>query len=75
MASTAFTATYLPAEGRTSGAAGIFRRFAKALIASRVRAAEIELRRHDFRIRESVLVHGETRRVALSEADLLPFNT
>ena len=75
MASTAFTATYHPAEGRTSGAAGIFRRFVNALVASRVRAAEIELRRHDLRIRENTLVHGETRRVALSEADLLPFNT
>ena len=75
MASIAFTASHLPAEGRTSGAAGIFKRFVDALMASRARAAAIELRRHDLRIRENALVHGETRRVALSEADLLPFNT
>jgi hypothetical protein len=75
MASTAFTAADRPAVGRKPGAAGIFRRLASARVASRVRAGEIELRRCEFRIRESALVHGETCRVSLGEADLLPFNT
>jgi hypothetical protein len=73
MASTTFTASHLPAERRMSGTVGIFKRCVDALMASRARAAAIELRRHDFRIRESSLVHGETCRVPLSEADLLPF--
>lgn len=50
------------------------KRFVNALVSSRVRAAQAELRRHDIMIHETSLIHGPYRRISLNEAELLPFN-
>jgi hypothetical protein len=51
----------------------IAKRFVNALVASRMRAAEAELRRLDLLVRETALTHGEYRKIGLDKADLIPF--
>jgi len=67
----------LPTSTRTasgwSTSLAIFRRVVNAIVASRVDAAERELRRRALPIRETELVYGEYRRIGLDRADLLPF--
>jgi len=55
-----------------SGLATLAKRFVNALVASRVRTVELELRRHEALIQDLARRQDHSR-LFLSQADLLPF--
>jgi hypothetical protein len=73
MTSAAFPAPAASVASRTSPLARWARRFVNAIVESRIRDAERELRRHAF-AGETALTHGQILKVRLNQADLLPFN-
>jgi hypothetical protein len=54
-------------------ASRFLQRLVNTIAASRIDAAERELRRHEALLRETALVHGEYRTITLDRAALLPF--
>lgn len=60
---------------RKAPIAAFAKRLVNTIIDSRTKAAEAELRRLEFLVRETALAHGEYRAVGLGRADLLPFNS
>jgi hypothetical protein len=75
MSTTIFAPALAPSAPRLPGLSKAAKGFVNALVASRMRAAEAELRRHRFLYAETDLIHGDYRKVGLDRADLLPFNT
>ncbi|HEX2510655.1 MAG TPA: hypothetical protein VHK66_09070 [Microvirga sp.] len=76
MATTAYAPGFTAVPARRAARIATFaKRLVNAIAASRMRAAETELRRHGFLVRESALTQGEYRAISLDKADLLPFNT
>jgi hypothetical protein len=72
MTTAVFTLVAKPRVSASTSLSQLAKRFMNALVASRVKSAELELRRHRPFIRDLALSYGHEP-VQSSEADLLPF--